>query len=206
MTKVKLIRIEDFEVKRLRTKEFRMVKFCWDNCGKEELSWEREQAMLEESPNYFPQAGKSWVLFNCLKAFASMLCARARKHLDELCSLKNGLEKRRPYQMQELVGRIFRVQLAKNFSKPSSKKPRSNTRKGETRHKIYVGNLHWKARAVNLREFFSTKFNPSSARVVFDNSSGKPAGYGFVSFDTKEEMETIVSELEGEVMPNFNPN
>lgn len=97
----------------------------------------------------------------------------------------------------ELAGRIIRVQLAKNFSKPSSKKPQPNTPKGETRHKIYIGNLHWKARAVNLREFFSAKFKPVSARVVFDSSSGKSAGYGFVSFDTKEEMETVVSELEG---------
>ncbi|KAH0448771.1 hypothetical protein IEQ34_022571 [Dendrobium chrysotoxum] len=97
----------------------------------------------------------------------------------------------------ELAGRIIKVQLAKSFNKPSPKKPRSSTPVGETRHKIYVGNLHWKARAGNLREFFSANFKPVSARVVFDNPSGRSAGYGFVSFDTKEEVETAVSELDG---------
>ncbi|KAK8919177.1 hypothetical protein KSP39_PZI022016 [Platanthera zijinensis] len=47
-TKVKPVRIEDFEVKRIRKKEIQMVKVRWDNCGWEELSWEREQTMLEE--------------------------------------------------------------------------------------------------------------------------------------------------------------
>ncbi|KAK8934166.1 hypothetical protein KSP39_PZI014581 [Platanthera zijinensis] len=52
-TKVKPISIEDFEVKRLRNKEIRMVKVRWDSCGREELSWEREQTMLEEYPELF---------------------------------------------------------------------------------------------------------------------------------------------------------
>ncbi|XP_020581630.1 28 kDa ribonucleoprotein, chloroplastic [Phalaenopsis equestris] len=97
----------------------------------------------------------------------------------------------------ELAGRIIKVELAKSFSKPSPKKPQPITPVGETRHKIYVGNLHWKARAGNLREFFSTKFKPVSARVVFENPSGRSAGYGFVSFDTKQEVETVISELDG---------
>ncbi|PKA60021.1 31 kDa ribonucleoprotein, chloroplastic [Apostasia shenzhenica] len=100
----------------------------------------------------------------------------------------------------ELTGRIIRVELAKRFKKPSwPKQPPSTTASlGETRHKIYVGNLARKVRAGNLKEFFSTKFNPLSARVVFENnSSGKSTGYGFVSFATKEEVESVVSELEG---------
>ncbi|KAK8941986.1 hypothetical protein KSP40_PGU000857 [Platanthera guangdongensis] len=30
-----------------------MVKVRWDNCGREELSWEREQTMLDEYPELF---------------------------------------------------------------------------------------------------------------------------------------------------------
>ncbi|KAK8936941.1 hypothetical protein KSP39_PZI012585 [Platanthera zijinensis] len=52
-TRVRPIRIEDVEVKRLRNKEIWMVKVRWDNCGREELSWEREQTMLEEYPELF---------------------------------------------------------------------------------------------------------------------------------------------------------
>jgi RNA recognition motif-containing protein len=36
------------------------------------------------------------------------------------------------------------------------------------RHKLYVSNLPWKARAPDLKEFFS-KFNPLSPRVVFND-------------------------------------
>ncbi|KAK8936472.1 hypothetical protein KSP39_PZI012649 [Platanthera zijinensis] len=61
-TKVKPISFEDFEVKRLRNKEIRMVKVRWDNCGREELSWEREQTMREEYPELFP-SGTRFVYF-----------------------------------------------------------------------------------------------------------------------------------------------
>ncbi|KAK8923646.1 hypothetical protein KSP39_PZI019205 [Platanthera zijinensis] len=52
-TRVRPIGIEDSEVRQLRNKEVRLVKVRWDNCGCEELSWEREQAMLEEYPELF---------------------------------------------------------------------------------------------------------------------------------------------------------
>jgi len=41
-------------------------------------------------------------------------------------------------------------------------------------------------------------FNPLSANIIFDN--GKAAGYGFVSFGTKEEAEAALSELDGKVL------
>ncbi|KAG9134424.1 hypothetical protein Leryth_026088 [Lithospermum erythrorhizon] len=99
------------------------------------------------------------------------------------------------FDSSELLGRIIKVELAHKFKKPrpissSLAPPR------ESRHKLYVSNLSWKARSTNLREFFSG-FNPISARVVFDNPSGKSAGYGFVSFSTKEEAETAISSLDG---------
>ncbi|KAK8928937.1 hypothetical protein KSP39_PZI017240 [Platanthera zijinensis] len=52
-TRVRPIGIEDSEVRQLRNKEVRLVKVRWDNCSCEELSWEREQAMLEEYPELF---------------------------------------------------------------------------------------------------------------------------------------------------------
>lgn len=72
---------------------------------------------------------------------------------------------------------------------------------GETRYKLYVSNLAWKVRSNNLREFFSSDFNPVSVRVIFGgNSGGRSAGYGFVSFATKEEAESAISLLDGKVI------
>ncbi|KAK6119497.1 hypothetical protein DH2020_002021 [Rehmannia glutinosa] len=100
------------------------------------------------------------------------------------------------YDSYELVGRIIRVQFAKRFKKPI-RTVTVNPPPGETRYKLYVSNLAWKVRSNNLREFFSSNFNPVSVRVVFDNPSGRSAGYGFVSFATKEEAESAISELDG---------
>ncbi|PKU71381.1 28 kDa ribonucleoprotein, chloroplastic isoform X2 [Dendrobium catenatum] len=99
----------------------------------------------------------------------------------------------------ELLGRIIRVELAKSFTKPYSTLAPTNSTNGETRNWIYVSNLAWKVRSVNLREFFADKFKPVSARVVFDGSSGRSAGYGFVSFATNEEVVAAISELDGKL-------
>ncbi|CAN4128148.1 unnamed protein product [Withania somnifera] len=97
----------------------------------------------------------------------------------------------------ELSGRIIRVEFAKRFKKPPGAPPPSTPPQGETRYKLYVSNLAWKVRSTQLREFFSANYNPVSARVVFDNASGRAAGYGFVSFDTKEQAEAALSALDG---------
>uniref|UniRef100_A0A0V0HPW4 Putative 28 kDa ribonucleoprotein, chloroplastic-like n=1 Tax=Solanum chacoense TaxID=4108 RepID=A0A0V0HPW4_SOLCH len=97
----------------------------------------------------------------------------------------------------ELSGRIIRVEFAKRFKKPPGAPPPSTPPQGETRHKLYVSNLAWKVRSTQLREFFSANYNPISARVIFDNASGRAAGYGFVTFDTKEQAEAAVSALDG---------
>ncbi|XP_057799129.1 29 kDa ribonucleoprotein A, chloroplastic [Salvia miltiorrhiza] len=101
------------------------------------------------------------------------------------------------FDSYEVVGRIIRVQFAKRFKKPVRPAPVVAPPPGETRHKLYVSNLAWKVRSNDLRELFSSNFNPVSARVIFDNPSGRSAGYGFVSFATKEEAESAINELDG---------
>ncbi|CAA7393254.1 unnamed protein product [Spirodela intermedia] len=100
------------------------------------------------------------------------------------------IEKFDSYELQE---RIIRVEFAKSMKKP----PHPAGATMESRHKIYVSNLAWKARSNNLREFFAGSFKPVSVRVVFDTPTGRAAGYGFVSFATEEEMEAAISELDG---------
>ncbi|KAI3940498.1 hypothetical protein MKW98_024905 [Papaver atlanticum] len=96
----------------------------------------------------------------------------------------------------EISGRVIRVEFSKRLKKPSPPPPPGLGVK-ETRHLLYVSNLAWKARASHLRELFSTCSSPVSARVVFDSPSGRSAGYGFVSFATREEAESALSALDG---------
>ncbi|ONK56041.1 uncharacterized protein A4U43_C10F3530 [Asparagus officinalis] len=96
----------------------------------------------------------------------------------------------------EISERIIRVEFAKSFKKPSPPSP-PGAPKSEGRYKIYASNLAWKVRATNLRDFFSEKFKPVSARVVFDSPTGRSSGYGFVGFATMDEAEAAVSELDG---------
>ncbi|KAI3494816.1 hypothetical protein L1887_40428 [Cichorium endivia] len=99
------------------------------------------------------------------------------------------------FDSHELLGRILKVEYAKKFKKPTPPRSPSLPHAGETRHKLFVSNLAWKVRATNLKQFFSD-FNPVSSRVVF-SPSGSSAGYGFVSFVSKEEAESAKSALNG---------
>ncbi|RWV97047.1 hypothetical protein GW17_00040193 [Ensete ventricosum] len=101
-------------------------------------------------------------------------------------------------KLDSYVSQNVEVEFAKSFKKPPpSPPPRAVA--SEPRPKIYVSNLAWKARSVNLKEFFE-KFKPLSTRVVFDNPTGRSAGYGFVAFATKEEAEAAIAELDGKVV------
>ncbi|XP_054824020.1 29 kDa ribonucleoprotein A, chloroplastic [Prosopis cineraria] len=102
------------------------------------------------------------------------------------------------FDSHELSGRIIRVELAKRFKKPPPPAPPKSLPPGETSHKIYASNLAWKARSSHLRAFFTENFkSPVSARVVFDSPNGRSAGYGFVSFATRDEAEAAISSLDG---------
>ncbi|XP_024994238.1 33 kDa ribonucleoprotein, chloroplastic isoform X1 [Cynara cardunculus var. scolymus] len=96
------------------------------------------------------------------------------------------------FDSHDLLGRIIKVEYAKKFKKPTPRSPGS-LRPGETRHKLFVSNLSWKVRATHLKQFFAD-FHPVSTRVVFGPSGGS-AGYGFVSFASKEEAESSISAL-----------
>ncbi|KAJ0259760.1 Uncharacterized protein HA466_0060640 [Hirschfeldia incana] len=98
----------------------------------------------------------------------------------------------------QVSGRIIRVDFARRFKKPPSALPPPSPSPKETRHKLYVSNLAWKARSTHLREFFTAAdFNLVSARVVFADPGGRASGYGFVSFLTREEAEDAISKLDG---------
>ncbi|KAI7752093.1 hypothetical protein M8C21_023104 [Ambrosia artemisiifolia] len=98
------------------------------------------------------------------------------------------------FDSHELLGRSIKIEYAKTFKKPTPRSPGS-PHSSETCHKLFVSNLAWKVRASNLKQFFAD-FNPVSTRVVF-GPTGSSAGYGFVSFASKETAESAVTTLNG---------
>ncbi|KAL8138740.1 hypothetical protein V2J09_004741 [Rumex salicifolius] len=96
--------------------------------------------------------------------------------------------------LSEISERVIKVEYAKAL-KPQSSVPIDAVR--ETPHKLYVSNLQWKVRSNNLRDFFLPDFNPVSARVVFESAPRRSAGYGFVSFATREEANNAIAALNG---------
>ncbi|KAL2901365.1 RNA-binding protein CP31B chloroplastic [Bienertia sinuspersici] len=103
------------------------------------------------------------------------------------------------FHSTELSGRTIKVEYARRLKKPRPQpQPPTVLPAKETRYKLYVSNLQWKVRSTQLREFFSSSFTPVAARVVFERSpSGRSAGYGFVSFSTREEAEAAIASLDG---------
>lgn len=101
--------------------------------------------------------------------------------------------------VQEVSGRIIRVEFAKSFKKPTP--PLRNPPPGEECHVIYASNLAWKARSTHLRDIFTENFKePLSARVVFESPAGRSTGYGFVSYPTVQEAGAAISTLYGKVI------
>ncbi|XP_072995990.1 28 kDa ribonucleoprotein, chloroplastic [Typha latifolia] len=87
-------------------------------------------------------------------------------------------------------GRTLRV----NFSdKPKPKEPLYP----ETEYKIFVGNLSWSVTSENLNEVFQECGNVVGARVLYDGDTGRSRGYGFVCYETKEEMDAALESLNG---------
>lgn len=67
---------------------------------------------------------------------------------------------------------------------------------------VFVGNLAWKVTSSDLSEFFGGENgNALRAEVVYHTNPRRPAGYGFVSFSSKEEVEAAIANYDGKVIP-----
>lgn len=64
-------------------------------------------------------------------------------------------------------------------------------------HKIYAGNLSWFVTSRGLRDAFKKQPGLLSARVIYDNNTGRSKGYGFVSFETAETAEAALNVMQG---------
>lgn len=70
--------------------------------------------------------------------------------------------------------------------------------------KLYVGNLSFQATEDDLRELFAQAGTVESVRIVTDQFTGRPRGFGFVEMSTKEEAAKAVEMLNGRLFRDRN--
>ena len=63
--------------------------------------------------------------------------------------------------------------------------------------KLFVGNLSFQATEEDLRELFQQAGTVESVRIVTDQFTGRPRGFGFVEMTTKEESAKVIEILNG---------
>lgn len=111
---------------------------------------------------------------------------------EALAALKN-------LESYELEGRTIRI----NYAKPKVKKtPPPAPPKPPVTFNLFVANLSYEARSKDLREFFDSEMGSGSvvtAEVIFHDNPRRSSGYGFVSFKSKKEADTALTEFQGKI-------
>ncbi|KAJ3683457.1 hypothetical protein LUZ60_013684 [Juncus effusus] len=64
-------------------------------------------------------------------------------------------------------------------------------------YRCFIGNLSWTTTDSSLEDAFSKFGKISDAKVVMDKFSGRSRGFGFVTFDEKEDMEEAIEKMNG---------
>src|SRR5947209_104065 len=70
--------------------------------------------------------------------------------------------------------------------------------------KLFVGNLSFQATEEDLRELFQQPGTVESVRIVTDQFTGRPRGFGFVEMSTKEEATKAIEMLNGRLFRDRN--
>ncbi|XP_058096947.1 28 kDa ribonucleoprotein, chloroplastic isoform X1 [Magnolia sinica] len=97
----------------------------------------------------------------------------------------------------EFEGRVIKVEFARTVKK----KPSSVMIDPVKKFNVFVGNLAWRVRSSDLREFFGAENGSAvAAEVVFQSNPRRSAGYGFVSFRSKEEADAAIAAFNGKAL------
>ncbi|KAE8724123.1 putative Cyclic nucleotide-gated ion channel [Hibiscus syriacus] len=64
-------------------------------------------------------------------------------------------------------------------------------------NRVYVGNLSWGVDDMTLENLFSEQGSVVEAKVVYDRESGRSRGFGFVTYNSAEEVDRAVRSLNG---------
>ncbi|OGK80668.1 MAG: hypothetical protein A2X52_05485 [Candidatus Rokubacteria bacterium GWC2_70_16] len=70
--------------------------------------------------------------------------------------------------------------------------------------KLFVGNLSFQATEEDLRELFQQAGTVESVRIVTDQFTGRPRGFGFVEMSSKEEASKAIEMLNGRLFRDRN--
>jgi cold-inducible RNA-binding protein len=70
--------------------------------------------------------------------------------------------------------------------------------------KLFVGNLSFQATEEDLRELFAQAGTVDTVRIITDQFTGRPRGFGFVEMATKEEATKAVEMLNGRLFRDRN--
>jgi len=67
---------------------------------------------------------------------------------------------------------------------------------------IFVGSLPFRLSEDELRGYFESFGEVTSARIITDKFSGKSKGFGFVEMNNDEEAQKAIKELNGATLEN----
>ena len=70
--------------------------------------------------------------------------------------------------------------------------------------KLFVGNLSFQATEEDLRELFAQAGTVETVRIITDQFTGRPRGFGFVEMATKEEAQKAIEMLNGRLFRDRN--
>ena len=70
--------------------------------------------------------------------------------------------------------------------------------------KLFVGNLSFQATEEDLRVLFQQAGTVETVRIITDQFTGRPRGFGFVEMATKEEATKAVEMLNGRLFRDRN--
>src|SRR3989441_7370152 len=70
--------------------------------------------------------------------------------------------------------------------------------------KLFVGNLSFQATEEDLRELFAQAGTVETVRIITDQFTGRPRGFGFVEMSTKEEATKAIEMLNGRLFRDRN--
>jgi RNA recognition motif-containing protein len=70
--------------------------------------------------------------------------------------------------------------------------------------KLFVGNLSFQATEEDLRELFAQAGTVETVRIITDQFTGRPRGFGFVEMTTKDEATKAVEMLNGRLFRDRN--
>ncbi|KAG2325846.1 hypothetical protein Bca4012_040439 [Brassica carinata] len=64
-------------------------------------------------------------------------------------------------------------------------------------HKLYAGNLGWNLTSQGLKDAFADQPGVLGAKVVYEIDSGRSRGFGFVSFESAQDLQSAMTAMNG---------